>query len=557
MPAFAGYHLESFPIWTQDHLNMVPLDQLWDYLYEDRKSSSTPEGMYGPLTRNEPVETYSRSVQGVQGHAYYHDFYFRVHVTPAVIDLGNMLSSQTRPVEVWNAWPESKLLSDITETNTDGITLVEPQPVPTTFGQLEVRTYQANISSNGSPIIDAAYNFVFPDESPRLAIIGRRVVVWPFIPQTRFRERLEWMTDVMQAYSAEQRLALRAAPRQSLRYEYQLDPTQFSRAKALSFAWSHRVYGAGVWAEATRLGPVASGVQLLNFSTANADYRANDLILLWESDTKFLAVETTTLTPTAVGLKQPLELSFANAYVMPLRFARTLQGSDFVRSDGNITLARLEFLVSNSVDLAVGYATPFPQYRGADVLTDQSVVLGDMSERAVRRVDVFDNGSGPIVTDPERGYLERTETVTFDPLTRPDVWATRRWLHSRRGKQKSFWLPSWNTDLVLANNVNSADTIISVRPIGYPLYYGVTDIMVQLTSGARIFKRVLNGSDDVSGNEILALETAFGTSITVAEVAFISFIRHVRLDTDSLELSHTYGGHVSISAPVIEVPEGA
>ena len=66
-----------------------------------------------------------------------------------------------------------------------------------------------NLENKASaPVIDGEYEFHFPGETPALHIAGRRVVVWPFVPQTKFREQLQWLTDVMQAYSAEQRLAI-------------------------------------------------------------------------------------------------------------------------------------------------------------------------------------------------------------------------------------------------------------------------------------------------------------------------------------------------------------
>lgn len=516
---------------------------------------SAPGGVFlVAVTSNLPVSTTPVVKASWRPTSYRDDYYDRIHVKPSLIDLGNLLSSQVREVEVWNAHLTAKLLSSIDRSNTEGLTLAEPAAPPTTFAPNESRLYELSVSTNGPPTIDAAYTFNFAGEAPRLRVTGRRVVVWPFVPQTKFRETLEWMTDVMQAYSAEQRLALREAPRQVLQYDFQLDPQQFSRAKALSTAWAHRVYGAPVWAEATRLGALASGITLVVFNTADADYRNDDLILLWDDDENFVAAETTTVTPTGIELKQPLTRSFSNAYVMPLRFGRTLSGSEFSRDAHDVTKAKLSFQVTNNVDL--GAASTFPQYRGKDVLTDRSVVLGDLSERIVRPVDVFDNGSGPMTTDQLRGYPDRTETVTFDPLNRHDAWTMRKWLHARRGRQRTFWVPSWNEDIVLVADVLASDLTIEVRNIGYSLYYGVTDVMVDLVNGTRIFKRILSGNVNAGGNEVLDLESSFGINIARTDVVRISLMKHVRFDSDRLELGHSYGGRVSVSVPVIEVPEG-
>lgn len=507
------------------------------------------------VANNLPIDLEPKAVvSGWRMPTFLDDYYNRIHVRPGVIDLGNLLSSQTRQVEVWNAYFVGKLLSSITDVGLDGIDLAEPVPAPTTFKALESRIYILSISTNGAPVIDGEYEFHFPSETPSLRITGRRVVVWPFVPQTKFREQLQWMTDVMQAYSAEQRLALRAAARQTLQYDFQLDQQQYSRAKAISTQWAHRVYGVPIWAEATRLGNLSAGITSIAFDTTNADYRANDIVLVWENDEKFVAAETTTLTAGSVTLKLPLDRSYSNAYVMPLRFARTLQGSEFSRMAHTVTRARLAFLVNNNVDL--GASIGYPTYRTKDVMTDRSVVLSDMSEKIVRAVDVFDNGSGPVTIDQERAYPDRTEVLSMDPQNRAEVWRMRKWLHARRGKQRTFWLPGWNRDLILLENVGSAATSITVRPIGYPLYYGTTDIMVQLNNGTLLFNRVLSAATDPSGNEVLAMSASFGVAFNVADINLVCFMKHVRLDTDNADINHDYAGRASCTVAVVEVPEG-
>lgn len=539
------------PDWTKAMEDFGPVDNSPPVL--PYKPTDFP--LQSALTSNLPISEVQESSVSWRGLSFLDDFYYRVHVRPGRIDLGNLLSSQTRDVEVWNAHLTGKLLSTITDVGLDGIDLVEPVAAPTVFKTLESRIYTVSISTSGAPVIDGEYEFHFPDETPALRITGRRVVIWPFVPQTKFRETLQWMTDVMQAYSGEQRLALRAAPRQQLQYEFQLDQDQYSRAKAISTQWAHRVYGAPVWAEASRVGQLAQGITVLTFDTTNADYRADDIVLVWESDTKFTAAETISVTSTSIALKLPLDQNFSNAYVMPLRFARTLNGSEFSRDAHTVTRARLQFLVNNNVDL--GASIGFPQYRGVDVMMDRSVVLSDMSEKILRAIDVFDNGSGPVTVDQERAYPDRSEVLSMDALNRADAWRMRKWLHARRGRQRTFWLPGWNPDLIILENVGPAGTGITVRPIGYPLYYGVTDIMVVLNNGTSLYNRVLSGATNIDGNEVLSLAAPFGVGFNTTDVAFICFMKHVRLDTDQAELTHDYAGRMSTSLAVIEVPEGA
>ncbi len=502
---------------------------------------------------NGPIVEQTTIVESYYHRSFLQDYYFRVHTTPAKIDAGNLLSTQVRDVEIWNAHHSTQLLSSIDAVATDSIDLIQPELAPTTFAALEGRIYTVRISQSGPPVIDARYTFNFSDQAPELTITGRRVVVWPFVPQTEHSEELEWLTDILPSYNNEQRLALRTAPRQSFTYQFHLEPQQFSRAKAMATRWGHRVYGVPVWTEATRVGPLNAAVTEIFLDTAHADYRENDIILVWQDDVNFLAVENLGIYADKIALKLPLQRGFDNSYVMPLRFARTPQGINFKRGSVDIVTASGTFLVTENRDLAS--RSSYPQYRGKDVLVDRSVLLGSLSERIHRSIETFDNGSGQVAVDPRRSYATHAQTITFDPLDRAHRWQTREWLHTRRGRQKGFWLPSWNNDLIIVQNVSAEDVGITIRPVGYPVYYTVRDIMVCLNDGTDLFNRVLSGSVAPDGNEVLSLEGPFGRDFFAHEVTFVCFMSHVRLNADRLSLKHSFAGRMSVNIPVMETAE--
>ncbi|WGH15558.1 putative virion structural protein [Pseudomonas phage PA_LZ03] len=508
---------------------------------------------HGELIDNLPIQEIEATFDGWKAPSFLDDYYYRVHVLPGIVELGNLLSAQERQVEVWSAYFEPQLLSSLGSEGTDGITLGQPAVPPTYFAALESRTYSLNISTNGAPVINAKYTFNFPDDQPTLRVTGRRVVVWPFMPQIKHREALEWLTDVIPSFNNEQRLALRAAPRQAFTHEFQLDTYQFSRAKAIATQWAHRVYGIPVWAELTRVGPLAQGITEILVDTTAADYRSDDIIIIWQDDVKNSAVEIGAVLPDRVQLKLPLDRSYLDAYVAPLRFARTPSGVQFRRSNRDITIASTEFLVTANKDL--GGSIGLPQYRGKDVLTDRTVLVGDLNERISRSIDQMDNGSGPVSVDIKNSWVDSAKSITFDLLDRQERWRARRWLHSLRGKQKAFWLPTWNPDFILLEDVGSTGAALTVRPVGYPLYYGVKDIMIQLKNGTQVFSRVLSGATDPNGNEILSLEAPVGVGFTVQEVEFICFLSHVRLNSDRIDIRHDYAGRAVTSIPVVETPE--
>lgn len=509
---------------------------------------------YGEITNNLPITEVAQNFLGAKAPSFLDDYYYRVHIKPGIIALGNLLSSQVRNVEVWSAYFNPKMLSSVGQSGADGITLTQPETPPTYFAALESRTYTLNISTNGPPIVDAIYTFNFSDESPTLEITGRRVVLWPFVPDTGYDETMSWKTDIIDSYNNEQRLALRDAPRQAFSHDFVLDEAQFSRAKAISTQWAHRVYGIAVWSELTPLlNGLTAGTTFINFDTTNADYRDNDLILLWVSDTQLTGLEITTVTATGVTLKLPLETDWPKCYIAPLRFARTFSGIDYNRSSNRYITARGVFEVTQNKDL--GSNGDYPLYRDKPVLTDRSAVVSDLSERISRTIDIFDNGSGPVQVDTTTNWVRHMQTIGFIKNTRADIWALRKWIHARRGKQRAFWLPSWNTDLIILENVVSTASALTVSPIGYPLYYGTKDIMVQLKNGTRLFARVTSGSTNGDGNEVLTLSAQIGDTFATTDIDFVCFMSHVRFDTDRVVFSHKDVGHVEATITIVETPE--
>jgi hypothetical protein len=527
----------------------IPLP--WEYLENEYLPILLSDGQVD----NTPISEYPVDLgDSFRSPTYFDDYYNRVHILPSSIAVGNLLSQQVRNVEVWNAHSNPRLLSEIDQVLTDGITLTSTdEDPPTVYAALESRVYQVTISTNGSPIIDARYDFNFPlGETVSLTITGRRVVIWPFIPQTLHGERLEWKTDVIPSFSNEQRLCLRDSPRQSLTHTFQMDEYQFSRAKAASTQWAHRVYGLPVWAELTRVGSIPIDSPFITMDTLYADYRENDLIIIWESDEVYVAVEITTITPTQINLKLPLEQAFSNAYIAPLRFCRTLRGMSYQRSTSSVVLASSEFTVTQNTNLA---ETSLPQYRSVDLLLEPQVILGSISERISRPVDLFDNGSGAIVVETKTDRVKSTSILTFDCLDRETRWTVRKWLHSRKGKLKPFWVPTWNEDLTLEEDITAAGTTLVARPISYSLYYGIKDIIIFLNDGSYFCRRILSASVNPSGQDLLSIDSSLGINVSLSSISRVCFLSHCRMDSDSVEIKHGYSGRASMSMPLVEVPE--
>lgn len=488
---------------------------------------------------------------GTRVKAFVEDYYFRMHIDPGTIDVGNLLSSQTRSVLVWNANFSTVTLTGITPIGTTGMTLVEPHATPYTFAPMEAATYSLQISTIGPPVISGSYSFHFSSGDLGLDVAGKRVVVWPFVPQHGFTESLEWKTDLLKAKAGEQRTALRVAPRQTFQYNYFLDERQYAKSRMLAYGWGQRIFGVPVWSESTLLGAVSAGTSVLTFDTTHMDFRDGDVLLLWQSDEVYEAIEIAAITATEIDLRLPTTLTFGGAYVMPLRYGRSTDGLDLKRDANRLIKSTCNFQVTANAYL--GASISLPTYKSLDVMNDRMAKIGDFSEKVIREVNVIDNGisvpvADSIYTTPKQGF-----TLSWEANSRAALWRLRQWIHSRKGKQKSFWLPTWNRDFELMVPTTISSVGIEVRATGYALYYGVRDIMIHTKAGATYYNRITGSSLALSGNENFTLESAVGAALDPSDIDCISLMHKVRFDADRIEISHSDNRTATITVPAVEV----
>ncbi|MGX1259793.1 hypothetical protein [Sinorhizobium fredii] len=376
----------------------------------------------------------------------------------------------------------------------------------------------------------------------------------PFLPLAAGSETLGWLTEVLQGRTSEQRLGLRSAPRQSFQYSFKLGPRQFSLAKAFARRNGAEPVLVPVWAELTRIpGAVLGSASSIDFDTAAADYRAGSQILIWESDEKAVTATIDTIAPTGVTLTAPIGTDFANPTVAPVRSALIVDGLRINRVRGRTTDATIRLEVVDNIDLS-GAAT-YPLYQDLEVLTEPTERVSDISENIMRAVDYIDNGFGPVAIETARNYADFGQTLGFLATGKASLWQWRRFLHNRKGKQKPFWLPSFNNDLQLQAGIGPADTLLLVQSIAPAGFYVGRQVMIELRNGTRFFREITNAAAAGGGTDQLTISAALGQAVAPADIAWLCFLSRVRLNSDTVTISYRFRGLYSVSAPVIEVPE--
>jgi hypothetical protein len=493
-----------------------------------------------------------REIDGVFLEGWFADYYNRIVVTPSHIDLKTLTSEITEGFYIWNAYlNSSNTLSSVTTENTSGISLSGLTP-PVSFNPLQELLYQVKVSLNGPSLIDAVYGFVFTVMTPELSITGQRLVTWHFAPSDKISETLEWKTDVQPAYDAEQRIALREVPRQSFKYDFLMDEFDFSLAKAIAHKWGANLYGVPVWSELTRYGSIAEGDLVLNMDTTMAEYYVDGFVFIKDANNN-QTLQIIGLTAGQIQFEYPL-MAFENALVMPLKKGNVKQGVTFKRSETRYTPVSCEFLIVNvNMIVPVAGGLNYPLYLGDDVATDKQFTVGDIGEHIIQSVDVFDNGSGQIVLEKQFEHIRNKKTITFLSQTMQDKWNIKAWLYTKKGKQKRFWVISWNRDIIPIADLIASEQAIRCQYMHYSRYRGVTHIAIVKTDGTILFNKILNGSE-LDSNEVLALDTALTADILLSDIDRICFMTKVRFDSDKIKIDHDPAPMIAKSIiPVVEV----
>lgn len=380
---------------------------------------------------------------------------------------------------------------------------------------------------------------------------GEQVLIWPFQPQEPMSEASRWATNVLQPYSAEQRISLLDKPRQEVGYSHILNKREFARASMYVEKWAANVFMLGLWYEQTNVGTLTALDTTIVFDTSDADYRDGGFALVWEDSDTYEAVEIDTVAGGQLNLSGSLVNSYSNAIVMPLRRGRLLDRVLELTRDGTVyATSNMTFTLLDGIDLSAG-ATPYTTHSTYEVMEDRPVAFDSLSTSVFWPQYVLDNGTNEPYADTTRskGFMGHTATWTSQAGT--DMYALREWLHSIKGRWKSFWMPSYNADLVLTADIGSADTTITITHIDFTTLYTTADIMILLNDGTRYY-RAVTASVDNGTTETLTI-SALGANVAAADVDMISIMRLSRFDADRQEFIHYTNGQSQITIPVVQV----
>jgi len=379
--------------------------------------------------------------------------------------------------------------------------------------------------------------------------------LWPFPAAQEITEVLEWRTDVLQSRAGEQRIALRPRPREIVTLRHRLDALGMARAAERTRAGFAGEWHVPLWHMALQPdADLAQGEMEIALNTTVSDFRAGDLTGIAVDGSDAAPVEITAVQTDRLILAEPLVLQLPamtvaarRIAVAPVRAGVLTSAVELARrrqGDGTVTAS---FLLRDAPEQT---APTLPTYLGRPVQTDPGLVRRPLTASLRRAVEYVDNGFGPVVVEPIRDVFERSETITLKAQGAAGRYALRRWLYSLRGRQASFWLPTWGRELQLRAAMTSGSVLMCVAPVAsLPSYVG-RRIMLEMP-GALRFRSVTATIEDGFEHR-LTISSNLGEPVPLTTK--VHFLTAVRSDADRVEIQH---GTVTseVTLPIVEVAE--
>jgi len=372
-------------------------------------------------------------------------------------------------------------------------------------------------------------------------------------------ERFEWLTRVMQGQTGmEQRQAMRAGPRRSFEFTMYCSAAQRrlvdaymsnnpSEAAAGGNSWFFYV---PLWHQTHILRDV---LPISNFAVVDVpnltayDFRVGEYAMVLDANggvSERCLVSALDASANQLSLNTSSSLPIGSL-VMPLKLSQIEGKPKFTKRSPTLYETTMRFLVrehntrtvlyTDTVDGPVAGAEGV--YLGYQVWGREPDATQDMTIEFERLYAVLDNNKAlPTATElSERGFT--TEQYSFLLNGAEDYGDYLNMLYALEGRLKPVWVPTFMEDVVLVKDVFES-AILRAEYAAVDDYlptYERGHLRIQMNDGTVQYRQVASVDETPT-------EAAFNLTSTITlaarDVAKISFMTLMRLDTDGVEIKH-------------------
>lgn len=555
MPIRQGY--ESGAVLASGQITPGISTDLDDYAFDDWNPlayyvSNWSGFSNGARLRLFPVASATRLKEGYVLSNWGDDYYDRVYIDPVFIDLGTIVSPQTRVIRVWNAWRyvQAELANIVINGTPLEITGALP---PYTFRELETQDYTIVVNSTGAPAVETTIQFDFSNvaDPSVVLVIGTRAVRFGIVPEVPVKEVWQWLTNLMVATDGtEQRIAIRGSvPRVTMDFS-----AVFVNEAEIEEFYTQLLTGGGrLWVPeyqyaTTTTAVSAVGTLLVYFDTDATDVRAGEYVFI---DTKVAQFLTEVLSVGAgfATMASPLPFTVPKGSMIvpgaPSLVADNSGINRYAVNDAGETGLTAKMQRYRDSLMRPGVAAVATTYLGSKVLERRPLADDLVEDGVTTGNEMLDNRTGTFdylswwnysrVGGPRQYKVNRVK----EPKEM-DYW--REILDNARGRARMFWHSTYRQDQAFVTAPLAAATVASFVGTDYALklFAVPTHRHFEVETAAGIHRFAVTNAVQVGDNSGFNISPAWPTGAGWQTIIRVSQLLPVRLDSDEVSWDH-YG----------------
>lgn len=503
---------------------------------------------------------------------YQDDFYHRIHLTPSVLKLGNLVSTQTREIEVWNAFFYGVELTDVQTINGDGITVTPPVGTPYDMVALESLVYEVSISTDGPPAIKAEIryvvdNVVIGSGNYDASITGNRVISLPFAPDwdKPQQETLEWKTDVIKSYSGlEYRAKIRSKPRRGQTYYYSLKDNEAAQLENLLWGWQSRLFAVPLWTETTMYqSDLIVGQTGIPVDTANYAWTVGCLFFV-SNGIVYEMQEVAAVEEGQILLKKGLDNNWPRPSVIGPTSLSRIDGDFSVKSKretSNFLTTTIQLAsdpITTDPFIPTGTAPDTYAFDGEEIYLQEPNWKDGLETEFQSEGKVLDFGTSGFAISARSGIPDIIEEYEWLLNGREQMTKFREFLSRREGKLKGFWMPNWKHEFIIQGTTLSGSAGFVATSNFYGLLVagatGRNHVMIQLKDNTRMIKEINSASTDLSNNTVnIICADTMGYTFEPEDVRIACMVNWYRLNNDKITINYLDRNVATVKTSLVAV----
>ena len=492
-------------------------------------------------------------------------------INPGRLDLGNVLTTQIRELELLNNFrTEARTWEAFVNNAGAGVVVTNLPGLPLVLPALTSFVSDVQVSTAGPPSITGTLDYDVDTAVDILVvpITGSRITIFQYRPQAPIKETLKFKTDIIELNDgSEQRINVRAFPRQVFNFTIRTDDDRRRDSiNAVLYDWQGRIFGVPVWFEQKPLGaPMSISDTTVVVDTADADFRVGGLVMIYDNDFAQEALEISAVNPNDLELDVGIGQAFdaVNTIVVPVRTALTRPTLSQKRYAIGPTDFSLEFQVLDNIDLSSSAA--FDTYQGAGQTTAKPNIdrLNFMKGSTVgeglrRKVTRLDHETGPPVQFSPWLKGKPSLAYGFESTSFAETWEFRQLLHFLKGSQLSFYVGTGRDDFKVLADIGDGATQLDFQAFGFTQFVQEvtprSDIQVVRKDGT-LSQHEINGSSVVSSTvERITITPGITPALPLVDLDRIEFLTLNRLTNDQAVFSHRRPGEARLDMTLTGVP---